>query len=152
MFGRKKDITFTQEDLDEIKRTIGEIELTTSGELRVVIKTTHRPGEDEIGIMEMTQSEFNRLEMHKTREMTGVLIFLSAVQRKFCIYPDAGIRVKVNPPFWRDLSAVMSSRLSKNQPKEGIVYCLREVGKILSKYFPRHEDDVNELSDDVIIL
>jgi uncharacterized membrane protein len=152
MFGKKKeDIKFSESDLQLIAKEITEQELHSSGEIRVEIRYNRHIGDDAVTVYEMTQREFNRLEMHKTRDKTGVLIFFLVADREFCIYADAGLRIKEKPAVWREIAVNMSRQISKKAYTQGIVNCVREVGLVLRTHFPPRPDDVNELSNEVIV-
>jgi uncharacterized membrane protein len=140
---------FSQEDLAAIGAAIGEAERTTSGEIRVSVRQKRRWSEKKLSLEELARHEFQALGMTKTRDRTGVLIFLLLQERKFFILADEGIHAKVEDGTWTRIADEISSHFSRNQFRHGIMYGVQKVGEILSNNFPRKSDDTNELPNDV---
>lgn len=140
---------FTKEDLSAIVTAIGKAEKTTAGEIRVSIRQKRRWREKKLSIQDIARREFQVLGMNKTKERTGVLIFLLLEDKKFFILADDGIHTKVEDGKWTKIAGEMSSHFSKNNFRQGIIQCVQMVGEELSKFFPRKADDKNELPNDV---
>ena len=83
---------FTKEDLAAIAAAISEAEKTTAGEIRVSIRQKRRWRERKLSIEEMARREFHDLGMTKTKDHTGILIFLLMIERKFFILYILGHR------------------------------------------------------------
>ncbi len=140
---------FTKEDLAAIAFAIGEAEKTTAGEIRVSIRQKRRLRERKLTIEEMARREFRLLGMTKTRDRTGVLIFLLLEDRKFFLLADEGIHTKVEEGTWTKIASEMSSHFSEKKYRQGIIHGIQTVGTVLSKFFPRKYDDKNELPNEV---
>lgn len=140
---------FTQEDLAAIGSAIRAAEKTTAGEIRVSVRQKRQWRERKLTIEEMARREFQSLGMTKTRDRTGILIFLLLQERKFFILSDEGIHTKVEVETWTKIAGEISSHFSRSQFRHGVVFGVQAVGEILSKYFPRKSDDTNELPNDV---
>ena len=123
---------------------IGEAEMKTSGEIRVHIQPKAR-GE----IRTVAERTFERLGMTKTALRNGVLLFIACDERRFVILGDRGIDEKVPPGFWDDIAANLTNRFQRGEFTDGIVEAIHSAGAQLRHYFPRGENDVNELSDEV---
>jgi uncharacterized membrane protein len=140
---------FTKEDLSAIASAIGEAEKTTAGEIRVSIRQKRKWREKKRTIEEMARQEFRLLGMTKTKDRTGILIFLLLEDKKFFILADDGIHTKVEDGTWDKIANEMSDHFSQKNFRLGIIHGIRSVGVELSKYFPRKSDDINELPNDV---
>jgi uncharacterized membrane protein len=140
---------FTQEDLAAIGTAIGAAEKTTAGEIRVSVRQKRRWSERKLTIEEIARREFQLLGMTKTRDRTGILIFLLLQERKFFILADEGIHTKVEDGTWTKIAGDISSHFSQSQFRHGVIVGVQAVGDILSKHFPRKADDANELPNDV---
>ena len=140
---------FTKEDLSAIASAIGEAEKTTAGEIRVSIRQKRKWREKKHTIEEMARKEFRLLGMTKTKDRTGILIFLLLEDKKFFILADDGIHTKVEDGTWDKVANEMSDHFSQNNFRLGIIHGIQSVGVELSKYFPRKSDDINELPNDV---
>jgi uncharacterized membrane protein len=140
---------FSQEDLTDIAAAIGEVEKTTAGEIRVSVRQRRRWRERSLTIGEMARQEFQLLGMTKTKDRTGILLFLLLQDRKFFILADEGIHTKVEEETWTRIAREISTHFSQNNFRHGIIHGVKAVGEVLSKFFPRKSDDTNELSNDV---
>ena len=73
----------SDEDLDIIAESIREIEKKTSGELRVCIKKKKGLLQMKKSDRDMAYKEFFKLNMHKTRDRTGVLLLIIFHDKNF---------------------------------------------------------------------
>jgi uncharacterized membrane protein len=140
---------FTKENLAAIAAAISEAEKTTAGEIRVSIRQKRRWRERKLSIEEMARREFHDLGMTKTKDHTGILIFLLMDERKFFILADGGIHTKVEETTWTKIAEEMSSHFSKKKFHQGLIHGVQAVGRVLSRFFPRKANDTNELPNDV---
>lgn len=137
------------DELLRISSTIREMEKITCGEIRVSIKEKKPLLKKSKSIEELAKEEFFRLGMDKTRDKTGILIFLVLSERRFHILADTGINEKVDENTWHEIKDKMQEEFRRGHFSDGIILGISEVGNILSSYFPIKEDDTNELPDTV---
>ncbi len=135
---------FTKEQQEDIRLAILNAELDTSGEIRVHIENTCTGD-----ALDRALAIFNKLEMDKTENRNGVLIYLAVKNRKFVIIGDKAIHEVVTENYWDSTKNMMLNHFRENQFTEGLVAAITETGKKLKKYFPYQTDDVNELSDEI---
>ena len=135
---------FTKKEKEEIQKAILNAELDTSGEIRVHIETNCE-GE----VLDRTAYLFKKMGMHKTELRNGVLIYLAVQSHKFAIIGDKGINAAVPENFWDDIKGKMSNYFEKEEFVYGLAEGIEQTGKQLKKHFPRHLDDINELSDEI---
>ena len=140
---------FTKEDLVAISSAVSEAEKTTAGEIRVSIRQKRSWREKKRTIEEIARREFHELGMTKTKDRTGILIFLLLEDKKFFILADDGIHTKVKDGSWDKIAGEMSDHFSQKNFRLGILHGVKSVGAELAKYFPRKYDDTNELPNDV---
>lgn len=87
-------------------------------------------------------------EVFKTRDRTGILIFLSLLEHKVLVVGDVGINAKVEQSEWEDIVARIIRGINEHRPAEGLVDAIRQCGVLLQKSgFKRRRDDTNELSN-----
>ena len=141
----------SKSDLDNIQEAIFDVERKTSGEIRLCIKLQRVFREKKYSTRDVALREFYKLGMDNTRDKTGVLIFILFKERKFEIVADEGINEKISGDIWSGLSKKLVIAFSSEQYKRGLIDCIIEIGDILVKEFPVKKDDVNELSDEIII-
>jgi len=135
---------FTKEQQEDIRQAIMNAELDTSGEIRVHIENTCTGD-----ALDRALAIFSKLEMEKTENHNGVLLYLAVKNRKFAIIGDSGIHATVTEIFWDSIRNKMMDRFRENLFTEGLIEAIGETGKQLKTYFPYHTDDKNELSDEI---
>jgi len=94
-------------------------------------------------------SSFLKEGLTKTRDRTGVLIYVSHFERQVVILGDSGIHQHVGDEFWQTHSRQLALSIRDQKFVEGLEKTIFEVGETLKRYFPRRTDDTNEISDDL---
>lgn len=140
-----------KDEMDRVAATIGEVEKDTIGEIRVSIHKSRSLKNRNLSIYELAVQNFYELGMEKTKDKTGVLIYLLMSDKKFQIIGDEGINKKVSKEFWDILAMKVADYFRENKFVEGICHAVAEVGKVLKKEFPMKAGDTNELSNDVVV-
>ena len=139
------------DELLRISNKIKQTEKTTAGEICVSIKEYRTFFQKRKSVSALAEEEFFKLGIDKTRDNTGILIFILLESRQFYILADKGINEKVETKTWDSIKDQMQEMFLKGNFSKGIIHGVEEVGKILSKHFPIKPDDTNELSNRVII-
>ncbi|MCF8240613.1 MAG: TPM domain-containing protein [Melioribacteraceae bacterium] len=142
---------FSDDDFLRVSKKIKEMEKITAGEIRVSIKETKPPLQKRKSIRELAEAEFYKLNMQNTRDKTGIIIYVLLKERAFYILADSGINEQVSQDTWDEVRNEMQSKFKDGHFSEGIILGIERVGNILSKYFPIKPDDVNELSNRVVL-
>lgn len=104
----------------------------------------------ESAVRERCLHAFYEKGLHRTRDETGVLIFISVLERKVWIIGDRGINEKIAPETWRELARELSVGIREGRACVALVNVIGKCGTSLAEHFPRKEDDINELPDEVI--
>lgn len=138
---------FSEADRAALVKAIELAELQTSGEVRLFVED-HCPAQD---AYERALALFHELKMNETAERNGVLFYLAMVDHKFAILGDEGIHAKVPHGFWNAIRDRMRAHFREGRFVEGLREGMEAAGHELKTYFPRRDDDVNELSDEIII-
>ena len=134
----------TEEEEQRVIESIQEAELNTSGEIRVHIEAHHEQAAYKRAI-----EVFAALDMHKTAEHNGVLIYLATDDHQFAILGDIGINEKVPDDFWNHIRDIMQEHFRKGDFVSGLAEGIKASGKALAEFFPYQDDDRNELSDEI---
>jgi uncharacterized membrane protein len=141
----------SDDELLRISDTIKKSESTTAGEICVCIKE-HLPFYKKNNpIKKLAEKEFFKIGINKTRDKTGILIYILLEGRKFHMLADSGINKKVESNTWNSVKDEMQAMFKKGNFCEGITNAVVKVGEILSAHFPIEPDDTNELSNEVIM-
>ena len=134
----------SEDDLAAVTRAVTEAEAHTSAEVRV-----HLDHSCEGDALKRAIKVFEKLGMHKTAARSGVLVYISVTDRKLAVIGDKAIHERVGEAYWEGLVAAVRERMRQQQSRDGLVHALAEVGRELSRHFPRRSADKNELSDEV---
>lgn len=135
---------FKPEEEALIIAAIRRAEMATSGEIRV-----HLEDNPKKEALAEAKRIFQKLGMHKTQDRNGVLILLAPEQKQFAIIGDEGIDKVVEGDFWESERDLLQDHFRRGAFCAGIVAAVDLIGERLKAYFPRQEDDRNELSDDI---
>lgn len=138
---------FTSQEEENIARAISAAENHTSGEIRICIE---KKCPDDV--INLATKRFVELNMGKTVLKNGVLIFLAVDDHKFAIIGDSGIDAKVPANFWEETKNIMMELFKKGQFSEGLIAGIERAGFQLKAFFPRSDDDINELPDDIVYI
>jgi len=140
-------MAFNEDEQQRIRQAIERAEKNTSGEIRICVEKTcsEKP-------INRAASYFNKLEMNKTRQRNGVLIYLATQDRKFAIIGDSGINQLVPADFWDSTKDAMLDCFKKGDLTQGVITGIERAGQQLKQYFPYQTGDTNELSDDIAFM
>ena len=87
-------------------------------------------------------------EVFKTRDRTGILIFVSLLEHRVMVLGDTGINAKVKPDDWHSIVRTIVRGIQKGTPAEGLIEGIRESGDLLARHgVSRRPDDQDELPD-----
>lgn len=89
--------------------------------------------------------------IHTTKGRTGVLIYVSFVERFAEVIADEGIYRKVPPSSWEDVVGELTNHLARGSATEGFIRAIERCGKMLAKHFPPGRSS-NELPNHLIVL
>ena len=136
----------SETDRQRVSAAIRAAEMRTSGEIRV-----HLEDHIEDDVLDHAAFVFEELDMHKTQDRNGVLIYVSVSDRKVAVIGDKGINERVPENFWNDVLAVLRAHFAAGSRADGICEAVAMVGEKLLAFHPHQRDDRDELSNDVSI-
>ena len=136
----------SEADLDRIAAAISEAEQETAGELRVHVVARLLPFEN---ARKRAIREFFRLGVDRTKDGSGVLLFLAVRSGRFEIVADRAIDERVGSEAWNGIAAEITAHIRENGLGDGLEHGVRRIGGFLALHFPIQPDDVNELPDEV---
>lgn len=88
--------------------------------------------------------------LHKTRLNTGMLFFLSLMERKVWVLADQGIYEKIQQENLTQFALDVSRGIHQGRACEALCRAIEEVGELLTRHFPITSGDVNELPNEVL--
>lgn len=135
---------FTENQQQEIIKSIENAELNTSGEIRLHLEDTCKSEPVKRAI-----EVFEKLNMHETKLRNGVLFYLAIKDKKIAVIGDKGINDIVTNNFWDDVKSEIINHFKNNQFTEGLCKGIEMAGEKLKAHFPFDSDDTNELTNDI---
>lgn len=143
----KKKAFFSEPDKARIGAAISSAEKSTSGEIRLFVESKN----PYMNPLERAAEIFFQLQMEKTEDRNGVLLYIAMKDRELALFGDEGIHKKVGTQYWEIAVHKMISQFSNQEIATGIEQCILQVGQTLKDTFPYNAlTDKNELSDEIV--
>lgn len=93
---------------------------------------------------------FHEHSVSMTKDRTGIMIYISLLERKVEVLADCGINSKVEKDYWDKLVAKLLIQIREGHLVQGLVSAIEQCSQSLEKSFPIQADDTNEILDDLI--
>jgi putative membrane protein len=122
---------------------IGSISVNKIGALKRALTSKKK---QHARMLTAARANFVEAGVSRTRDRSGILVFISELERAVCVVPDIGIDPDKLGDGWRAKLAVLENAAA-NLDIGAFVAALTELGPLLATEYPRREDDVNELPD-----
>ncbi|MBI5192256.1 MAG: hypothetical protein HZA08_02305 [Nitrospirae bacterium] len=104
----------------------------------------------DIAVRERAIRAFYEKGLYKTKDNTGVLIFLSLLEHKVWILADKGIYEKIEQDSLNSFANTISNGVKDKRACDSLCKVMQDVGNLLAAHFPVTPDDINELSNEII--
>ena len=101
-------------------------------------------------VEEAATTSFFHKGLYRTRDETGILIFISIFERKVWVLADRGINAKVKEGQWNEIVSLIVEGIKNNNQADAISKAIEDMGKILKEHFPIKSDDTDELKNLII--
>jgi putative membrane protein len=87
--------------------------------------------------------------VHRTSRRTGILLYISLLEREAELVADIGLDAAVASPAWREAVAGIQAAVARGEDGVAVAARVRALAPILATTCSRVEDQVNELADEV---
>lgn len=140
--------------LNTIEQMINTGEKVHGGELRFVVEgsISFTALRNEQTPQQRALEVFSFIRMWDTQERNGVLIYLLLADQAVEIIADRGVHAHVGSEGWTAICQQMESHLRTADYKNGVIVGIQAVNQLLSTYYPRSHEQVNELPNAPVIL
>ncbi len=101
--------------------------------LKLALLTRKRVDE---AVKERAVYGFFQKGVHMTDEQTGILIFISVMERKVWILADRGIHGKIAPHIWTSLAREVANGIKEDRAFDALCSVIRKCGAELTRHFP----------------
>jgi putative membrane protein len=95
--------------------------------------------------------EFHRQGLSDTSSRTGVLLFVSLMERQALVLADKAIADKLPPNVWDKVAKIMTEGARSGRRAEKLEEALRECGAYLATHFPKQAGITHHLPNTVIL-
>lgn len=95
--------------------------------------------------------EFFNNGIYKTRDKTGIFIYISLLEKQVVVYGDEGINAKIKEDEWQNLVDIIIKSIKNKNITQGIIDGLKASNELLKQKFPIKTDDTNELPNKLIL-
>lgn len=95
---------------------------------------------------------FQRLKIRKTRNATGILIYVSLYEHMVHVVGDDTINARLSQDDWKALCDTIVHGFKKGKPEEGMRNGILSCGELLAQHFPIKQGDKNELFDTLHLI
>ncbi|MBC7693299.1 MAG: TPM domain-containing protein [Methylotenera sp.] len=92
---------------------------------------------------------FHAHKVDATADRTGILIFVSLLERRVKIMADIGIHSRVPDGTWSGVIAALTRQIREDDFTAALVQAIHTCGSLLAQHFPPGENDRDELSNEV---
>jgi len=101
-------------------------------------------------VMQRAERAFYEKGLYKTRENSGVLFFLSLLERKVWVLADVGIYKRIEQETLNRFANMVSQGIREGRACDALCQAIKESGEVLASHFPMEPGDTDELSDEVM--
>jgi putative membrane protein len=108
-----------------------------------------RQKERELALVAAAKDAFERLGIAKTRDRTGLLVFVALFERRVQLRADTGIALELLGPGFEAATTALQAAVAKLDA-EAFSQALSGLGRPLADAHPRRPDDINELADEMV--
>jgi putative membrane protein len=88
----------------------------------------------------------------RTKDRTGILIFVSLAERYARIVADEGIAARVPQSEWQGAVDALVAHMRDGHIGEGFIAAIERCGKVLEQHFPPSQTTRNELPDRIYVI
>ncbi len=121
------NVTLTTAERRALQDAIAAAERGHRGEIRVHIESRY-PGDGPLGRAEALYQE---LGIGKTRDDTGVLLYIAERDHKAAVFAGSGVYGARKPALWKDIAAAVAEGYAAGDRLSGLVRALAMIGDIL---------------------
>ena len=84
-----------------------------------------------------------------TRDRTGILIFISLLERRVELLADSGINEKIEQAQWQKILNNVIEGIKSGNFTDHLCKSIHDCGQLLAEHFPIKKDDTDELSNEI---
>jgi len=94
---------------------------------------------------------FQKAKIRHTSEKTGILFYVSILEKEICILADKGAEITIPSEEWDKINRNFENIFNEKDIFSAFIKNLKNCQDIFSEFIPSKEDDINELPDNIDI-
>jgi putative membrane protein len=98
------------------------------------------------------EAAFYRYGLRRTKESTGILLYVSLAEHRAVVLADHGIASKVPPETWDEVCALLLKGAASRDLASGFEDAVAACARILAKPFPARKKNPDELENRLRVL
>jgi putative membrane protein len=102
-------------------------------------------------VIERAELEFYHSSIKSTKGQTGILLFISFMERQAVILADKAISAKCSAETWDEVIKILIEGIKQKNMKVGIISGINRCGEILAQHLPASPKNTNELSNRLVV-
>jgi len=95
---------------------------------------------------------FAQTGVHDTKNHSGILVYVSILERQVRILADSGINARISQDMWKLIADDLSAGIGEKKYEEAILGTIQKCGDLLSQHFPNQNKTADELPNGLILL
>jgi uncharacterized membrane protein len=137
--------TLTRAERRALQAGIAAAERGHRGEIRVHLESRY-PGD---GVLGRAEALFHELGLDRTRDGTGVLLYVAELDHKTAVFAGPGVYGARTPGFWNDVASAVARGYADGDRVEGLLRALDMIRDILLEAARGDDAAGNELPNEV---
>ncbi len=121
------------------------------GRTRLVQSLLTTPADKEAQVMARAQLAFHKAGLENTLGSTGVLLFLSLMERQAVVLADKAIAARLPPETWSEVANLLISGMAGQDLAGALEAGVKRCGEILAPHFPPTAANPDELANNLRI-
>lgn len=109
------------------------------------------PRDQMLSVLRRAQLEFFESDIKATEGKTGVLIFVSLLERRAVVLADQAVSERFPAETWEDIIKILLEKVRAGDFTGGMCDAIGTVGTLLAEKLPIEVGDRNELSNHLVI-
>jgi putative membrane protein len=101
-------------------------------------------------VQQAARAAFVEAGVHHTEFRSGVLIYVSLLERRVELVADSGVELAIAKEDWDDFAAKAQSAVQEGGGADALASTIASSAELFAKHLPPQDEDINELPDGVI--
>lgn len=140
-YARAMSVRLSGAERRDLQAAIAAAERGHRGEIRVHLEARYAGD----GPLQRAEACFHELGMQRTRDGTGVLLYVAERDRKAAVFAGPGVYGARAPGFWRDVAAAVAEGYAADDRLGGLQRAVHMIGEILREAAPGADAAGDEL-------